>query len=54
MSRCVRSCGRKARHGERLCEQCKQRTETRLSDQGRLKPKGRYWRGIKDELRHSK
>jgi hypothetical protein len=35
MSRCVRSCGRKAKPKSRLCQQCEDRTRTRELDSGR-------------------
>jgi|RhiMetdeSRZDD1v2_1073273.scaffolds.fasta_scaffold83393_4 hypothetical protein len=50
MIRCQRSCGRRARTGERLCLQCQQRQRSREIDFGRhprkLNAKERYKLGL--------
>jgi hypothetical protein len=50
MSRCVRSCGRRARTGEKLYQQCEQRQRSREIDFGRqprkLNAKERYKLGL--------
>ena len=42
MSRCVRSCGRKAQPKKRLCLTCEDRQFSRDHDQGRYKPPRRF------------
>jgi hypothetical protein len=54
MSRCIRSCGRKARPGSKLCAKCEKRQAARDRESGRYKPRRirakdiersiRYWR----------